>query len=46
MTNRKLMLVALALTTLSLTACENTLYGAGQDVENAGENIQETAAGQ
>lgn len=35
-------LTATALFALSLTAC-NTLYGAGQDVEEAGEVIQEAA---
>ena len=32
----------LALTTLSLTAC-NTVRGAGQDVEEAGEAVQDAA---
>lgn len=27
----------------SLTACENTMRGAGQDVERAGENMQRNA---
>jgi predicted small secreted protein len=32
----------IALTALSLSAC-NTIRGAGQDVEEAGEEIQDTA---
>jgi predicted small secreted protein len=37
-----LTLTILALTSLSLTAC-GTLNGAGQDIENAGESIQDAA---
>lgn len=38
-------LVALAalVSTASLGACSNTLAGAGQDVENAGAAVEETA---
>ncbi len=37
-------LIALALLgAVSLGACSNTLAGAGQDIENAGEEIEETA---
>jgi predicted small secreted protein len=28
---------------LSLSACSNTFKGAGRDIENAGENIQDAA---
>lgn len=31
----------LALSTLGLAACENTIHGAGQDIENAGESVQQ-----
>lgn len=45
--NRKiLMLATLAIVAVSLSGCENTLWGAGRDVENAGENMQETARGE
>ena len=38
-------LVALAalVSAVSLGACSNTLRGAGQDIENAGSNVEETA---
>ncbi len=38
--NVKLAALALALCSVSLTACENTWRGAGRDVENAGESMQ------
>ncbi len=38
--NVKLALIALALCSVTLTACENTWRGAGRDVENAGEEMQ------
>jgi predicted small secreted protein len=41
---RYLMLVAVAILALgSLSACRNTLDGAGEDVENMGENMQEAS---
>lgn len=41
-TLRILTLAALAVAGLQLTACANTVHGAGQDIENAGEKVQET----
>jgi predicted small secreted protein len=38
--NVKIALIALALTSVTLTACENTWRGAGRDIENAGEDMQ------
>ncbi len=35
-------LVLLTLATLGLSACANTLDGAGRDIENAGQAIQKT----
>ena len=35
-------LAILALTTLGLAACGNTLEGAGKDIERAGQKIQDT----
>lgn len=32
--------MAAVISALSLSACANTWHGAGQDVENVGENIQ------
>jgi predicted small secreted protein len=46
MKNKILLIAALSLVTVSLSACENTLWGAGRDVENAGENMQSTARGE
>lgn len=41
MKNNKLFVLTLALvTTLGLSACHNTWHGAGEDVENMGENMQ------
>jgi len=34
---------ALFLLGLSLTACSNTFHGAGEDIENAGEAVQDAA---
>jgi len=31
----------LAIVGLSASACSNTFHGAGEDIENAGENIQD-----
>ncbi len=33
--------LALLAGTAGLTACGNTLHGAGQDIENAGEEVQD-----
>lgn len=41
-TVRAAILAALAIASLSLTAC-NTVHGAGKDVEAAGEKIQDEA---
>jgi predicted small secreted protein len=40
---KKFMIMAFAavVATASLAACQNTLHGAGQDIENAGESVQE-----
>ncbi len=35
------MLSLLALSAINLSACTNTVRGAGQDVENAGEAVQD-----
>ncbi len=35
-------LLALALATLTLSACGNTFKGAGRDIERAGQAIQDT----
>lgn len=40
---RMMTLALLGLATLSTAACTNTLDGAGQDIERAGEKVQETA---
>lgn len=43
MTNfTKIFLVAMFLTTLSVSGCGNTLEGAGRDISNAGGWIQDT----
>jgi predicted small secreted protein len=43
-TLRHLMIAVAVLVALgSLSACRNTLEGAGQDVENMGENMQDAA---
>ena len=34
--------ILIALLTLSVAAC-NTIYGAGQDIEDAGETVQDSA---
>lgn len=39
---RNIMLLTMALAGLSLTAC-NTVEGAGRDIENAGEAVQDAA---
>lgn len=36
-------LALLGMTTLAASACTNTLDGAGQDIERAGQKVQETA---
>lgn len=40
---KKFMMMAIAGTLMagSLAACQNTVHGAGQDIENAGEAVQE-----
>ncbi|HOO51754.1 MAG TPA: hypothetical protein PLK94_10755 [Alphaproteobacteria bacterium] len=35
-------LLALGITTLALSACGNTLNGAGRDMENWGRTVQDT----
>ncbi len=40
--NRILTLAVLGLALVSLSAC-NTVQGAGQDIENAGESVQDAA---
>lgn len=35
------MLALLAVSTIGLSACENTFHGAGRDIENAGESVQD-----
>lgn len=40
---RFLALTLLGLATLGTAACTNTLDGAGQDIERAGQKVQETA---
>lgn len=37
--------MALALAALALSACQNTMYGAGKDIENAGESMQKSSGG-
>jgi len=39
-TGQSIFLAVLA--TLALGACSNTFHGAGEDIENAGETVQET----
>lgn len=42
----QLKMVALALvlcSSLGVAACSNTMHGAGQDIERAGENVQDAA---
>lgn len=34
------MVIGAMIVTGSLAACQNTLHGAGQDIENAGEAVQ------
>ena len=41
MKNKYFMLTLLALSIAGLSACENTFHGAGRDIENAGENVQQ-----
>ncbi|PZP55599.1 MAG: hypothetical protein DI586_06335 [Micavibrio aeruginosavorus] len=41
MKTKYFMLALLAIATTGLAACENTFHGAGRDIENAGENVQE-----
>ena len=40
-TARFMTLTLLAMTAVSMSACTNTVEGAGQDIERAGEKIQE-----
>ncbi len=40
MKSRLFMLSMCAVALAGLAACENTVHGAGQDIENAGESIQ------
>lgn len=39
---KTMFLTLLALIAAPLAACENTVHGAGQDIERAGENVQES----
>lgn len=39
---RLLTLTLLGLSTLAASACTNTIDGAGQDIERAGEKVQES----
>jgi len=41
--NNLLILTLAAIATLGLTACGNTWHGAGQDVENMGEEMQDSS---
>lgn len=41
MKSKFFILALLTMATTSLAACENTFHGAGRDIENAGENVQE-----
>lgn len=43
LTPRFLALTLLAVSTIGMSACTNTLDGAGRDIERAGEKVQETA---
>lgn len=36
-------LIALCLCAISMSACSNTFHGAGRDIENAGEAVQDAA---
>lgn len=40
---RTLSLIAILAGSLSLVACSNTFEGAGQDIENAGEAVQDAS---
>ena len=40
MKTKYFMLVLLALASAGLSACSNTVHGAGSDIENAGESVQ------
>ncbi len=42
MRNKILSVTSLIILGMGLSACSNTLQGVGQDVENAGETIQDT----
>lgn len=41
MKTKYFILTLLAVTTMGLSACENTFHGAGRDLENAGEGVQQ-----
>ena len=38
--NKKLIILGTLLCMMAMSACENTWHGAGKDVENAGESMQ------
>lgn len=40
MNTRYLTLALLALSITGLSACENTIHGAGNDIENAGQHVE------
>jgi predicted small secreted protein len=40
MTRNTLIILGAVLCTMTVSACENTWHGAGKDVENAGETMQ------
>ena len=40
MKTKYFMLALLAVTTVGLSACENTFHGAGHDIENAGQSVE------
>ena len=42
---RRSLIMLSALATLALAACGNTVEGAGQDIENAGEAVQGSVDG-
>lgn len=41
--NKTMMLSALMLSVLAVSACQNTWHGAGEDVEKAGEKMQDSS---
>lgn len=42
-TLKTLALALVLCSSLAVAACSNTLHGAGKDIENAGENVQDAS---